>query len=263
MENEIEVIQPAYNLLKPQDITNFSKVLAEFISQSQLSTTINDKKYVNVDGWKFAGLNFGFIPVVSEPVALHQQGQVITILYHEVERRSKQGVYRQIEPFFASSNQELADRYREKFKDKIKNETATDYFNYKCACSLVNSRTETKVWGYDSCSNLELAKTSLDEFAIMSTAQTRAIGRAFKNVIGFVMKAAGYSPTPLEEMDGMAKSVVVDEGTFIDIKSALEGCTTLDEVIRLWNSIGSQMQASGRVKGQFSKRKMELKQNAK
>lgn len=257
-----EIEKPAYQLIKPQDITKFSKVLAEFIAQSKLSTVIRNEKYVNVDGWKFAGLNFGLVPIVSEPNAKHSKGDVMTILYHEVDRRSQRGLQKVIEPFFASSNSELADRYRHKFADKIKKEITTDYFNYSCGCEIINTVTGMKVGsGFGVCSNLELAKSSFDEFAVNSMAQTRSIGRAFKNVIGFVMKAAGYSPTPLEEMDGQNKGVIIDEGVLIDIKSALEGCNTVDEVVRLWNEIGSQAQSSGKVKAQFTKRKMEI-QNA-
>jgi len=50
------------------------------------------------------------------------------------------------------------------------------------------------------CSSLEVKKRSFDEYAIMSMAQTRAIGKAYRNLIGWVMKMAGYEGTPREEM---------------------------------------------------------------
>ena len=55
-------------------------------------------------------------------------------------------------------------------------------------------------YGMAICSNLEAKKKSFDEYAICSMAQTRAIGKAYRNMIGWVMKLAGYESTPSEEM---------------------------------------------------------------
>jgi len=251
-----EIEKPAFQLIKPKDITDFSKVLKDFIKGSGLSTKIQGTEYVNVDGWKFAGLNFGLVPIVSEPVAIHERGDLITILYHEIERRGQYGKKMSVEPFFASSNVTLSDRYRDKFKDKINKEITHDFYNYKCGCEIQNSITGVKLGsGFGICSNIEITKVSFDEFAVMSMAQTRAIGRAFKNVIGFIMKSAGYSPTPLEEMDGQ-RGANIDDNTSLDIKSALDGCSSVDEVMRVWKDLDSVTQA--RYKTAFTKRKTEL-----
>ena len=37
-------------------------------------------------------------------------------------------------------------------------------------------------------------------------AQTRAIGKAYRNILAWIIRAAGYEPTPAEEMDYMTKS---------------------------------------------------------
>jgi hypothetical protein len=50
------------------------------------------------------------------------------------------------------------------------------------------------------CSSAEAKKKSFDEYAILSMAQTRAIGKAYRNRIGWIMKLAGYDSTPAEEM---------------------------------------------------------------
>lgn len=249
--------QPAFQLIRPQDITSFSKVLKEFITKSKLSTKIQGKEYVNVDGWKFAGLNFGLVPIVYEPVPIQIDGQVITILYHEVEKRWQGGKKLVIEPFFASANQELSERYRTMYKDRIKKEITHDFYRYRCGCEIINHVNGHKMGsGYGLCSNLELAKTSFDEFAVMSMAQTRAIGRGFKNMLGFIMESAGYAPTPAEEMDGNTKAVNLDEDTTIDIKAALEGCTTVGEITKLWNQLDSVTQ--NRTKAMFTKRKTQI-----
>jgi len=54
--------------------------------------------------------------------------------------------------------------------------------------------------GYAICSSKEATKKGFDEYAILSMAQTRAIGKAYRNKIGWVMKLAGYEATPSEEM---------------------------------------------------------------
>ncbi len=57
--------------------------------------------------------------------------------------------------------------------------------------------------GFALCSKDELKKKSFDEYAILSMAQTRAIGKAFRNLIGWIMKLAGYEGTPAEEIKGI------------------------------------------------------------
>ena len=57
--------------------------------------------------------------------------------------------------------------------------------------------------GFSLCSDKEQKagkKVRTDEYAVLSMAQTRAIGKAYRNSIGWVMKLAGYEGTPKEEM---------------------------------------------------------------
>ena len=54
---------------------------------------------------------------------------------------------------------------------------------------------------YAVCSNKEASKRSFDEYAICSMAQTRAEGKAFRMLLSWIMKAAGFEATPAEEMD--------------------------------------------------------------
>lgn len=61
--------------------------------------------------------------------------------------------------------------------------------------------------GFALCSKEETKKRSFDEYAILSMAQTRAIGKAYRNLIGWVVKAAGYEATPAEEMKEKPKEV--------------------------------------------------------
>lgn len=54
--------------------------------------------------------------------------------------------------------------------------------------------------GFAICDKKESRKSSFDEYAVLSMAQTRAIGKAYRNVISWVVKLAGYEGTPAEEM---------------------------------------------------------------
>jgi hypothetical protein len=68
---------------------------------------------------------------------------------------------------------------------------------------IVNRKTGEVVGsGFALCSKSESKKASFDEYAILSMAQTRAIGKAFRNVIGWIIKLAGYEPVPAEEIKG-------------------------------------------------------------
>ena len=76
-----------------------------------------------------------------------------------------------------------------------------DNMKWLAQAEIVNIKTKEVVGsGYALCSKAESKKSSFDEYAILSMAQTRAIGKAYRNLIGWVVKMAGYEATPAEEM---------------------------------------------------------------
>lgn len=85
--------------------------------------------------------------------------------------------------------------------------------------------------GIAVCSSKEATKKSFDEYAILSMSQTRAIGKAYRNLIGWVMKMAGYQSTPSEEMhkvsDTPAEPIIQTE----DIPKDALTCSICDAVI--------------------------------
>ena len=82
---------------------------------------------------------------------------------------------------------------------------------YQAKVKLLNLRTEQVVGsGFAICSNKESGKKYYQEFAIASMAQTRAIGKAYRNILAWIIRAAGYEPTPAEEMDYMAQPTVTE-----------------------------------------------------
>lgn len=65
--------------------------------------------------------------------------------------------------------------------------------------------------GFASCSKSESKKKSFDEFAIESMAQTRAIGKAYRNILAWLPKLAGYEGTPVEEITEDIRETMVED----------------------------------------------------
>ena len=77
-------------------------------------------------------------------------------------------------------------------------------FKYRSHVRLLNMRTGQLCGaGFAICSNKEQGKKFFQEFAIMSMAQTRAVGKAYRNILAWIIRAAGYEPTPAEEMEAV------------------------------------------------------------
>lgn len=73
---------------------------------------------------------------------------------------------------------------------------------YLAKVTLFDLRSQQTVGaGFAVCSNKENGKKFYAEYAIASMAQTRAIGKAYRNILAWIIRAAGYEPTPAEEMD--------------------------------------------------------------
>lgn len=85
---------------------------------------------------------------------------------------------------------------------------------------IVNIKDQTVVsTGFAICSSSEMKsgkKVRNDEYSVLSMAQTRAIGKAYRNMLGWVMKLAGMEGTPSEEMHKMGeepKEATVEYGS--------------------------------------------------
>ncbi|WP_026463809.1 hypothetical protein [Adhaeribacter aquaticus] len=97
---------------------------------------------------------------------------------------------------------------------EVVNMSSETELKYQAKVNLLNLRTEQIVGaGFAICSNKEQGKKFYQEFAIASMAQTRAIGKAYRNILAWIIRAAGYEPTPAEEMDytGNAPEVKVEQ----------------------------------------------------
>lgn len=140
----------SFDIARSDETLDLAKDLAKFIKENKLTTNVQGKEFVNVEGWQYAGSRLGIVPIVEH---------VINV----------------------SSEQEM---------------------KYQAKVTLFDLRHGVTVGaGFAVCSNKEAGKKFYQEFAIMSMAQTRAIGKAYRNILAWIIRAAGYEPTPAEEMD--------------------------------------------------------------
>ncbi len=149
-ETTKKVKAESYDIARSDETLELAKDLARFIKDNKLSTTVQGKEFVNVEGWQYAGSRLGIVPIVEH---------VLNV----------------------GTDQEL---------------------KYQAKVTLFDLRSQHTVGaGFAVCSNKESGKKFYQEFAIMSMAQTRAIGKAYRNILAWIIRAAGYEPTPAEEMD--------------------------------------------------------------
>lgn len=81
-------------------------------------------------------------------------------------------------------------------------------FKYSATAEIFNDQGILVGRGFAICSNKESKKKVFDEYAIASMAQTRAIGKAFRNKLAWIVRMAGYEATPAEEIN---KDVIEDD----------------------------------------------------
>jgi hypothetical protein len=153
---EQQITKPMYDLIKADDMLELSNQLAKLIKEKGLSSNIQGKQFVNVEGWQFAGASLGLMPIITETTDLTRRGT----------------------------------------------EPGQVEIKYMAKCEVRNINTGQLVaTGVAICSNFEHSKKRFDEYAILSMAQTRSIGKAYRNLLAWLMKSAGFEATPAEEMD--------------------------------------------------------------
>ena len=140
----------SFDISRSDETLDLAKDLAKFIKDNKLSTNVQGKEFVNVEGWQYAGSRLGIVPIVEHVI----------------------------------------------------NVGSAEELKYQAKVTLYDIRHGATVGaGFAVCSNKESGKKFYQEFAIMSMAQTRAIGKAYRNCLAWIIRAAGYEPTPAEEMD--------------------------------------------------------------
>lgn len=182
-------------MVDPNAVMQFGHKLKWYIQKNKLSVNIQGKEYAMVDGWKFAGMNFGIVPMCDKPIRMHSHKEALYI--HKRNQKDRYG--KQVQTIsLLTTSKEMHDEHKHE-ADAI---FSKNYYAYECTCKLVSIQTGKEIgFGSAICTNMETKKADFDEYAIASMAQTRAIGKAFRNLLGYVMNAAGYEATPAEEME--------------------------------------------------------------
>jgi hypothetical protein len=220
--------QPRFDLINSDSMLNLSKDLAKLIKEKGLSSNIQGKQFVNVEGWQFAGASLGLMPIITETTDLTRRGT----------------------------------------------EPGQVEIKYMAKCEVRNINTGQLVaTGVAICSNFEHSKKRFDEYAILSMAQTRAIGKAYRNLLAWLMKAAGFEATPAEEMDFAVETpkkpsqtvqevvaeIVEEEEVDIDaIKMEIANCTKVKQLTDLYFGYKQLFDSNETLKKLLSMKKENL-----
>lgn len=130
--------------------------------------------------------------------------------------------------------------------EKVENLSDGDTYKYRAEVTLRDKDNNVVGSGMAICTNKEQGKKNFDEYAVASMAQTRAVGKAFRMKIGWLLKVAGYETTPAEEMEAVQEAETVYKPSVsgysvrdISIaKSRLEQATNIADLKDIYVKIG-------------------------
>lgn len=138
---------------------------------------------------------------------------------------------------------------------------------YRAEVSLRDNEGKMVGYGVAICSNREAGKKNFDEYAVASMAQTRAVGKAYRLKIGWLLKVAGYETTPAEEMDVMEGEVVQQQSeqpkgpSVRDVsyaRSALDQAKTIDELKLVWETMPAALKSHPEINAHKDELKAKL-----
>lgn len=145
--------------------------------------------------------------------------------------------------------------------ESVENLSEGNTYKYRAEVSLRDKEGNKVGYGVAICTNKEPGKTNFDEYAVASMAQTRAVGKAYRMKIGWLLKVAGYETTPAEEMDAVAAEVVEDKPSKVDFRAIREKLTEIDDLEELnkyWYSLNLTDKQAEVLKADFAQRKLKL-----
>lgn len=128
--------------------------------------------------------------------------------------------------------------------EKVENLSEGNFYKYRAEVTLRNKENYVVGSGMAICTNKEHGKTNFDEYAVASMAQTRAVGKAFRMKIGWLLKVAGYETTPAEEMDAIQDAQVssfrqkFSNSAVEYATNTLRQATSMEELKNIYNSLG-------------------------
>lgn len=139
-----------------------------------------------------------------------------------------------------------------------------DVIKYRAEVELKNNSGEIVGAGIAICTNKESGKRQFEEYAIASMAQTRAVGKAFRIKLGWLVKLAGYEATPAEEMDAINAEIVekpVENLPKVDIKAVrnkISEINTVRELEQYWQSLNMTTLEAKILQPDFAAHKLKL-----
>lgn len=148
--------------------------------------------------------------------------------------------------------------------ENVENLSEGDSYKYRAEVSLRDKDNNKVGYGVAICTNKEPGKTGFEEYAVASMAQTRAVGKAYRMKIGWLLKVAGYETTPAEEMDAINAEVVekpVENLPKIDIKAVrnkISEINTVRELEQYWQSLNMTTLEAKILQPDFAARKLKL-----
>lgn len=148
--------------------------------------------------------------------------------------------------------------------ESVENLSEGNTYKYRAEVSLRDKEGNKVGYGVAICTNKEPGKTNFDEYAVASMAQTRAVGKAYRMKIGWLLKVAGYETTPAEEMDAVAAEVIEERPktaskvNFREIREKLAEIDSLDELNKYWHSLNLSDAQAEIVKSDFAAKKIKL-----
>jgi len=178
-----EIVKSGLDLSSAKNALEVAKELQRFVHEQKLTVDIQGRNYPLVEAWQFAGSQFGLYPIMVD-----------------------------------CKNESSYEERHYKWNDRRNNpkEKKTNHFKYR-ALVEIRRYSDDKVYSRGSmvCTNDEFGKHEFAEYAIESMAQTRAEGKAWRMILAWVMKSAGFEQTPAEEME--------------EHKEAFDNCPTPEE----------------------------------
>jgi len=176
-----------------QTIQKIMKEVADAIEQANMYTKIGDKKYVEVDGWELLGTRLGLLAKIKE-VRREELDDEIELVELAIEKKGG-GFKREVIPVWEEHIFRLA--HPKAIQVRRWKEKKYRYIAYGVLQTLDGREITT---AEAECANFERNWIGKDSYAIRSMAQTRVVGKLYRLVLSYLMRLAGYEPTPAEEV---------------------------------------------------------------
>ena len=189
----------------PDEILNQAVLVAtpfaDLVRKQRMFKRIGENDHIQIEAWQSIGALTG---------VLADEGEVTELLWPTLEPLGEEPPLPGREPRNRDTDEwrvwKRADKVRsawELHEDMLRARAMGRSFGFKAAFRSAKHGVAVG-WGEGRCTRGEASKVGQDDYALSSMAQTRAQSRALGAPLKFIVKLAGYEPTPAEEMDGAA-----------------------------------------------------------